>query len=189
LIERYTLLLGNLRLRETLKIQSTRDPLTNLFNRRYMEEALEREARRADRKGASLGIIMADVDHFKTFNDSYGHEAGDMVLRELGAFLKKGIRQEDIACRYGGEEFVLILPDTSVENTRKRAEILRKAVKDGFRIKFRDNIFQITISLGAAVLPDNGLTPADVISAADTALYRAKAQGRDCVVVAEPLRH
>src|SRR3989449_1743351 len=112
------LALANLRLRETLRMQSIRDPLTGLFNRRYMEESLARELRRAARNQRRLGAIMLDLDRFKRFNDTFGHEAGDTLLRELGEFLRSRTRGEDIACRYGGEEFVVILPEASMEVTQ-----------------------------------------------------------------------
>src|SRR5205807_663641 len=127
--EHTALALANLKLRENLRTQSIRDPLTGLFNRRYMEESLERELHRLARRRRGLGLIMLDLDHFKSFNDSLGHEAGDTVLRELGHFVQSRTRQEDIACRYGGEEFTLILPEASLEVTRQRAERLREDVK------------------------------------------------------------
>src|SRR6266403_2187503 len=127
--EQVGLALANLKLRETLRLLSVRDPLTGLFNRRFMQESLERELRRAARSSRPLGGILLDIDHFKQFNDSYSHEAGDIVLRELGGFLQSQIRGEDIACRVGGEEFLLILPDTSLDVTRQRAEKLREASK------------------------------------------------------------
>ncbi|UCF91590.1 MAG: diguanylate cyclase [Desulfobacterales bacterium] len=184
LVERYAPSLTSLRLRETLRNQSIRDPLTDLYNRRYMQEFLLREERRAKRHGTNLGIIIIDVDHFKAFNDTHGHEAGDILLRELGSFLKKDTREEDIACRYGGEEFTLILPEASLENTRRRAEELRLGVKEKLRVEYLGQTLRITISLGVAVYPQHGATAEDVLVAADTALYRAKAAGRDRVVLA-----
>ena len=114
LAEHLALAVANLKLRETLRTQSIRDPLTGLFNRRYMEESLERELRRTIRKKLPLALLMVDVDHFKHFNDTFGHEAGDEILRELARLFQSRLRAEDIACRYGGEEFVLILPDASL---------------------------------------------------------------------------
>ncbi|MBF0452718.1 MAG: diguanylate cyclase [Candidatus Magnetomorum sp.] len=181
MVERYAPSLINLRLRQTLKIQSIRDPLTGLYNRRHMQEALEREARRVERRKTSLGIIMMDVDHFKAFNDTYGHEAGDIVLKELGAFLKQRTRGEDIACRYGGEEFILILTDANPENTKIKAEEIRADVKDRLKIKHHGQTLNITISLGVAIYPTHGLTTEETLKAADMALYKAKANGRDCV--------
>jgi diguanylate cyclase (GGDEF)-like protein len=187
IVDRYAPSLTNLRLRETLRLQSIHDPLTNLYNRRHLECSLEREARRALRHETSVGIILIDVDHFKLFNDTYSHEAGDLVLRELGAFLKKYTRGEDIACRHGGEEFTLIMPEASLENTHRRAIELWQGVKNKLRVRHHGNIYKITISLGVAVFPDHGPTVRDALNAADAALYRAKAEGRDRVAVASPV--
>ncbi|KPA17530.1 diguanylate cyclase [Candidatus Magnetomorum sp. HK-1] len=184
MVERYAPSLINLRLRQTLKIQSIRDPLTGLYNRRHMQESLEREARRVERRSTSLGIIMIDVDHFKAFNDTYGHEAGDVVLKELGAFLKQRTRGEDIACRYGGEEFMLILTDANPDNTSIKAEEIRKDVKERLKIKHHGQTLNITISLGVAIYPLHGLTTEETLKAADMALYKAKANGRNCVAYA-----
>ncbi len=181
--EHIALALANLTLRETLQKQSIRDPLTGLFNRRYLEESLLREIHRAERKQQSVGIIMLDVDHFKRFNDTFGHEAGDTVLRELGLFLRKNIRQSDIACRYGGEELTLIMPESSLEATQQRAEQIREGVKL-LQVQHRRQLLGcITISLGVACFPEHGLTGDAVIRSADQALYQAKAKGRDRVVV------
>ncbi|WP_017721041.1 PAS domain S-box protein [Kamptonema formosum] len=179
-----SLSLANLKLYESLQHQSIRDPLTGLFNRRYLEESLTREIHRASREQQSLGIIMLDVDHFKRFNDTFGHEAGDAVLRELGLFLKQHIRSSDIACRYGGEEFMLILPEASLEHTQERAEGLREGVKHLNMEHHRQPLGGITLSLGVAVFPEHGLAGEAVIRAADAALYRAKILGRDRSVTA-----
>lgn len=182
--EHIALALVNIKLRETLENQIIRDPLTGLFNRRYMEESLEREIRRCDRHQQSLGIIMLDVDHFKRFNDTFGHVAGDTVLKELGKFLQTYVRDSDIACRYGGEEFTLILPEASLEITRKRAEQLREGIKH-LNLKYRhEPIGQITLSLGVASFPEHGMSGESVIRKADAALYRAKREGRDAVRLA-----
>jgi diguanylate cyclase (GGDEF)-like protein len=177
--------LANVKLRETLRVQSIRDPLTNLFNRRYMEEMLEREVRWGERKLRPVGVIMLDIDHFKQVNDTFGHDAGDAVLREVGTLLQSKVRAVDVACRYGGEEFVLILPEASMENTRRRAEQLRESAKRHHISHEGKAIGPVTISAGAAVFPDHGSTAEAVIRAADAALYRAKVAGRDRVVVAE----
>lgn len=181
--EHIALALANLKLHEALQQQSIRDPLTGLFNRRYLEESLERELNRASRKQQPLGIIMIDVDHFKKFNDSFGHEAGDTALRELGTFIIKQIRGADIACRYGGEEFILILPEASLNTTRERAEQIRQGAKHLALQNRRQHLDAITLSLGVAVFPEHGLTGESVIHAADAALYRAKSEGRDRTVV------
>ncbi|MFH0845775.1 MAG: diguanylate cyclase, partial [Pseudomonadota bacterium] len=177
------LTVANLKLRETLRSLSLRDPLTGLFNRRYMEESVERELRRADRKGTSVGIIMIDIDHFKKVNDTYGHEAGDTVLREMGVLLQRHIRGSDIACRYGGEEFTLILTDSPLSVAQHRAEHLREEIKELHIQHQGQDLGTITLSLGVASFPQNGTTEQALLQAADLALYRAKAEGRDRVVV------
>jgi diguanylate cyclase (GGDEF)-like protein len=183
--EQAALSFANLKLREKLRYQSIRDPLTGLFNRRYLDESLERELPNALRKNRSLGVIMLDVDRFKKFNDMFGHDAGDTVLRELGDYLAKFIRRGDLACRYGGEEFTLILPECSLEDTRRRAEELRISFQQ-LSIKHRDTVLgKVTLSLGVAVLPDHGTTAVELLSAADGALLRAKEEGRDRVLIAE----
>jgi len=180
-----SLAIVNLKLRESLRQQSIRDPLTGMFNRRYMEESLGREIHRATRAQHPLGVIMLDIDHFKQFNDNFGHEAGDAVLRELGVFLRSHIRGEDIACRYGGEEFTLIMPDAPLKITKRRAEKLRQGVKQ-LRVAFNNQVLDtLTISVGLAMLPDQGSTGEAILRAADGALYEAKQTGRDRVVVAK----
>jgi len=183
--EQAALSFANLKLREKLRYQSVRDPLTGLFNRRYLDESLERELPNAIRKNRCLGVIMLDVDRFKRFNDTFGHDAGDTVLRELGDYLAKFIRRGDLACRYGGEEFTLILPESSLEDTRRRAEELRTSFQQ-LSIKHRDIVLgKVTLSLGVASLPDHGTTAVELLAAADGALLRAKEDGRDRVLVAE----
>jgi len=183
--EQAALSFANLKLREKLRYQSVRDPLTGLFNRRYLDESLERELPNAVRKNRSLGVIMLDVDRFKKFNDMFGHDAGDTVLRELGDYLAKFIRRGDLACRYGGEEFTLILPEFSLEDTRCRAEELRTSFQQ-LSIKHRDVVLgKVTLSLGIAALPDHGTTAVELLAAADSALLRAKEEGRDRVLIAD----
>jgi diguanylate cyclase (GGDEF)-like protein/PAS domain S-box-containing protein len=166
-----------------MREQVVRDHLTGLFNRRYMEETLDRELRRASRKELSLGIIMLDVDDFKRFNDTYGHAAGDEILREMGKLLLVHIRGEDIPSRYGGDEFLLVLPDASLEVTRMRAQLLCEDARH-FIIQFEGRTLeQIMLSVGVAVFPDHGLTREALLRAADNALYQAKHEGRDQVVV------
>jgi diguanylate cyclase (GGDEF)-like protein/PAS domain S-box-containing protein len=166
-----------------LREQSVRDHLTGLFNRRYLEETLKRELLRASRKQLSVGVIMLDVDGFKGFNDTFGHAAGDAILRELGNLLLEHVRGEDIASRYGGDEFIIVMPDTSREVIGARAELLRENVHHIY-VQFEGQTFEpITLSLGVAVFPEDGPTSADVLKAADKKLYRAKHEGRDRVVV------
>jgi diguanylate cyclase (GGDEF)-like protein len=177
------LAVANLKLRETLRNQSIRDPLTGLFNRRYLEETLERELRRADRSHGALGVVMIDLDHFKSFNDTYGHDAGDMLLRELGRLLQSSIRGGDVACRYGGEEFVLIIPGADAETTRQRADKLRQSVQHLFVSHHGQSMGSVTMSAGVAAFPEHGTTGEALVQAADAALYRAKNDGRDRVVI------
>ena len=184
-VEQAGMALSNLKLRDALREQSIRDPLTGLYNRRYMEEALKQQLSRVTRRLHPLGMIMIDIDHFKGFNDTHGHAAGDALLRELAKFLQKHIRGEDIGCRYGGEEFILILPDASLETTQQRAELLQQGAKE-MRVKDAGQTLDgVTLSLGVAIYPQHGRTIENVMRAADAALYRAKQEGRDRVVVAE----
>jgi len=167
-----------------LREQSVRDHLTGLFNRRYMEETLEREVLRASRKQLSLGMIMLDVDDFKRFNDAWGHAAGDEILRELGGLLLRQVRGEDIACRYGGDEFILILPDASRDVTHQRAERICEYAQ-AFHLQFEgQSLPVVTLSLGVAVFPEHGTTTTGILRAVDAALYRAKHEGRCRVVLA-----
>ena len=182
LVERYAPSLVNLRLRESLREQSIRDQLTGLFNRRHMEEAMSRELARAQRRGAPLVVVMIDVDHFKKFNDTYGHETGDDVLRRLGEFLTSTVRIEDIPCRYGGEELVLILPECSSKDGLVRAEDVRKGIEEDVMVVHDGERLQVTASLGVASFPLDGEGVATLIAAADKALYRAKEGGRNQVV-------
>ncbi len=176
--------IANIRLREALRTQSVRDALTGLYNRRYLEEVLEREVRRAARTAQSLGVLMIDLDFFKKFNDTYGHDAGDAVLRETGAFLSKGVRAEDFVCRFGGEEFVVILPTASPEAACARAERLRLKMKDLTVMHQGRSMGMLTVSIGVAAFPDHGLSPRELMAAADAALYEAKRAGRDQVRLA-----
>jgi len=168
-----------------LREQSVRDALTGLFNRRYLEETLARELGRAERAHGSLGLLLLDIDHFKRINDTYGHAAGDQVLRELGSLLKTSVRGSDIACRYGGEEFVLLLPEATRETTRQRAETIRAATS---RMAVSDQgrtLAPITLSVGAAAYPADGADADALLQRADDALYRAKREGRDRVALAD----
>jgi len=179
--EQVSLALGNLKLRESLRNQSICDPLTGLFNRRYMEESLEREFSRAIRKKGTVAILMVDIDHFKQFNDTNGHQAGDALLRSLGELMKRHTRGQDIACRFGGEEFVIVLCDSSLNGALQRAETLRKQVKH-LSVEYGGQVLgAISISTGVAVFPDHGTSIGEVLKAADRAMYRAKDEGRDRV--------
>lgn len=177
--------LGSIALRETLRAQAIRDELTGLFNRRFFEEALEREVRRALRVSRPVSLLMCDVDHFKQFNDTWGHEAGDAVLREVGALIRTIFRTEDVGCRYGGEEFVLIISEADLTIARERAEQLRQAA---LSLHVRHNgqmLDAVTLSIGVACTTDHGTTTSSLLTAADQALYAAKRAGRNRVEVAE----
>ncbi len=179
--EQLALAVANMNLREALRAQSIRDPLTGWFNRRYMEETLERELSRAARNRRPLAVIMLDVDNFKQFNDTYGHEAGDLALQNLCETLKRHIRSEDVACRLGGDEFVLVLPDTTAELATLRAEELTKAVAHT-DVQYQGRRLEpMLLSFGVATFPDNGRTLKDLLRASDNALFRAKDEGRDAV--------
>jgi diguanylate cyclase (GGDEF)-like protein len=168
-----------------LREQSIRDHLTNLYNRRYLEETLESEVQRAALKAVPLGIIMMDIDHFKHYNDTLGHHAGDILLQELGKLLTEQVRRSDLAYRYGGDEIILILSDASLGVVKRRAERLRGAVKNLHLGQNDPSLPNLTISLGVAVFPDHGSTGAALMKSADAALYRAKSEGRDRVVVVD----
>jgi diguanylate cyclase (GGDEF)-like protein len=183
--EHITLAVANLQLRETLRNQSIRDGLTGLFNRRYLEETLEREIHRAVREQAPLSILFIDIDHFKSFNDRFGHEAGDAVLRQLGAFLTAQVRYEDIACRYGGEEFIIVLPDAALPIASGRAEGIRAGVKS-MKVQVGGKTLQgITLSVGVSSIPEFEAVGEVLMRAADAALYQAKAEGRDRMIIAK----
>ena len=176
---------SGLKLREALKSQSIRDPLTHLYNRRYMEESLEREMHRCNRAGNGLGVIMSDVDHFKKFNDDYGHDAGDVVLVEFANLLNVYFRDSDIVCRYGGEEFIIIVPEAPKEIVLKRAQGVCEEIRDLEIIHGGKVLPSITASFGVAYMDgelDKGIT---LIKAADMSLYEAKNAGRNQVVMSK----
>ena len=183
--ENLALSLSNIKLRQTLEYQSVRDPLTGAFNRRYMEETLHRELTRAARKKIALSIIMLDIDHFKKFNDTFGHAAGDLVLTYLSSLLQNQVRGEDVVCRLGGEEFVMILPDAGLEVGLQRAEAIRAAVNAQSLEYNAHALGMVTVSMGIAVYPEHGARGEEILEKADRAMYQAKHRGRNCVVVAE----
>jgi diguanylate cyclase (GGDEF)-like protein/PAS domain S-box-containing protein len=167
-------------LQATLKEQATRDPLTGLFNRRFLLEMLGKELNQSARTRRPVGVILMDIDHFKSFNDTYGHAAGDVMLKALSDWLRAKTRRGDLVCRYGGEEFLVVMTGAPASVCRKRAQ----EWCDGFRelrIWHEDTLLHATLSLGAATSPTHGATPEDLIHAADMAMYAAKQAGRDCV--------
>jgi diguanylate cyclase (GGDEF)-like protein len=171
--------------REALRVQAIRDPLTGLYNRRHMEEALGRELARAARGRLPLSVIMLDLDHFKRFNDTAGHPAGDVLLKQTATVIEARTRKEDVACRYGGEEFVLILPGMPFDVARRRADELRRAVGEASVEYGGQSLGSVTISVGLACYPQHGITGDELLSAADKALYCAKERGRNQVAVYE----
>ena len=183
--EEISLAFANLRLRTELSQQAIRDPLTGLFNRRYMEEALSRELKRAERYRAPLSILMIDLDHFKLLNDQFGHACGDAVLKGLGGTILWHSREDDIACRYGGEEILVVLPNTPMEGALVKAQQIRSHIKKLAGLtKYRR---QITASIGIASYPQDGLNVAALVKSADDAMYTAKRLGRNRVCRANEL--
>ncbi len=183
--ERIALALANLKLRDLLRNQSIRDPLTGLFNRRYLEESLNRELHRANRTSRNVSLVMLDLDHFKHFNDTFGHQVGDILLKEVAGVIKSRIRGGDLACRYGGEEFSLIIAEVDAEGTGKCVENIRDSIKHLALQNRGQTLGTVTISAGIATYPSHGDSAEKLIRAADEALYQAKKAGRDRVVVYE----
>lgn len=182
--QQIALAIANLKMRVMLRSQAMRDPLTGLFNRRYLADLLELELRRAQRTNMTVGLVMLDIDHFKRINDTFGHPAGDMVLRAFANLLKTKCRSGDIVSRFGGEEFVVVMPAASLEDATRRAETLRQGAGQMELTHETQPLGTITVSLGVAVFPDHGITGEALIQTADAALYRAKQQGRNQVVAA-----
>jgi diguanylate cyclase (GGDEF)-like protein/PAS domain S-box-containing protein len=169
-------------LQEQLRERAIRDPLTNLFNRRYLEEMLDKELSKAERKSYPVSLIMMDIDNFKRINDTYGHEAGDQVLRSLAAIILTCIRSSDTACRFGGDEFVIVMPEAAIGLAYERGEKLRKGV-EALPMTEAGMSERLTISAGISVFPAHGATLEELLRSADQALYLAKSQGRNRVVV------
>lgn len=183
-VEHIGLLLSNLKLREYLSHQAFHDPLTQVFNRRCLDDMLPREIQRARRGARQLGLVLLDIDHFKRFNDQYGHAAGDAVLVALAGLLRNHLRGSDVVCRYGGEEFLLLLPDSELEGACLRLEELRVHVQSLQVFHESQALPTITLSMGLALYPIHGEQAIELTAAADEALYRAKNAGRNRVCVA-----
>ncbi|PZQ48858.1 MAG: hypothetical protein DI551_00560 [Micavibrio aeruginosavorus] len=183
--EQVSLALANIYLQRALKEQSIKDPLTRLFNRRYLEETLAREFARSQRNEKPLSVLIMDIDFFKKVNDTYGHEAGDEVLIAFANMLQTKIRKEDIACRLGGEEFVLVMPEMSLERAAERAEDICATARK-LAIKFQKHTISVTVSIGVAEFPIHGQATDELLHNADLCLYKAKREGRDRVVVYDP---
>jgi diguanylate cyclase (GGDEF)-like protein len=182
--EQASLAVSNLRLQHRLLNQSIRDPLTGLFNRRYLEETMEREFARAERNGQPVAALVLDIDHFKKFNDTQGHDAGDAVLVAFARVLAKIARKEDVAARYGGEEFVVLLPGATAEMAEKRGNEICAATRAMKVALGKGVVGAVTVSIGVATFPEFGTKPDQLLTAADEALYDAKHNGRDQVRVA-----
>jgi diguanylate cyclase (GGDEF)-like protein len=179
--------LANLKLRDALREMALRDGLTGLYNRRYLEDAMNRELLRAERNRTAVSVIMIDIDHFKRFNDKFGHAAGDFVLNAVARTVTTCTRASDIACRYGGEELAIVLSEADLQCARDRAEQIRLAIRDIDLNRLGQTLPPPTASFGVAVYPEDGVTPADLLKAADRALYRAKQEGRDRVCATREL--
>ncbi len=175
-----SLALANMGLREKLRNQALRDPLTGLYNRRYMEDCLQRFVRLADRENREVSVVMVDLDHFKRLNDQHGHAFGDTVLRDTAMTIVGGLRETDIVCRYGGEELVVILPDCNLERASDKAELLRVRIA----ALTETHGAEISASFGVASVPYTSSGVADLLAAADAALYKAKQNGRNQVICA-----
>lgn len=174
--------LSNLKLRGVMREQATHDPLTGLFNRRYLDDTLPRELHHAHRHDTQMCLAMLDIDHFKRINDTFGHEAGDLLLRELGRTLHENVRKSDIACRFGGEEFVLVLLNSPLEASRQHIERIRSHVKD-LQVRYGDQLLgTMTLSVGLVEAHDHDMTADELLRAADEALCAAKRAGRDRIV-------
>lgn len=175
--------LANIHLREILSEQSIHDPLTQLYNRRFLDETLPRELMRTVREKTHLCIVMIDVDFFKYINDTSGHEAGDIILKYIGKQLEENFRGGDIACRFGGDEFILVLVDSTIKAALPRIEFIRETIKNA-QLFLRDHLLpQVTISIGMAEAPTHGTELIELMRAADEALYQAKNAGRDRIEV------
>ncbi len=184
LAEHIALSLSNIKLREELREQSIIDVLTGLYNRRYMQESLARELVKATYEQKCVGLIIFDIDHFKEFNDTLGHDAGDTLLRDLGTFIQSCVRSTDIPCRFGGDEFVIVLPGANIEQTQKRAEQLSQGIRS-LKVKHMGKLLDhCTISVGVAAFPMHGVTETALLKSSDIALYESKKNGRDQITVA-----
>jgi diguanylate cyclase (GGDEF)-like protein/PAS domain S-box-containing protein len=179
--------LANLKLRDALREMALRDGVTGLYNRRYLEDAMNRELHRAARNREPVSVLMIDIDHFKRFNDKYGHDAGDLVLSAVARTIGENTRASDIACRYGGEELAIVLADADLQNAHERAEHIRGAIRQLSLNRRGQTLPSPTASIGIAAYPGDGTSPADLLKAADRALYRAKQEGRDRVCLARDL--
>jgi diguanylate cyclase (GGDEF)-like protein len=187
LVDQLSLSLTNIELREKLENMALRDGLTGLYNRRFLDEVLEHNLAKLKRESKHAGLLLLDVDHFKRFNDTHGHQAGDEALRRVGATLTASVRASDVVCRYGGEEFLVFLPECDRAEAMAKAESIRVAIAQTALSTGNQAIPPVTASIGLAMFPETGTTRAQLIQMADRALYRAKGAGRNRVMAAEPV--
>lgn len=182
-IQRIGITLSSIALREELQKFSYEDALTGLKNRRYFDQLFEHESAVAQRNDLSLSLLIVDIDHFKRFNDTHGHEAGDHALKIVAGILQKQFRESDIVCRYGGEEFVVVMPGATSEAARDKANQLCEAVRKVPIIHREQDLGALTVSVGVASWPDDAEKPLQILTLADKALYRAKEAGRNRVEI------
>jgi diguanylate cyclase (GGDEF)-like protein len=187
LTDQLSLSLTNIELREKLENMALRDGLTGLYNRRFLDEVLEHNLAKLKRESKHAGLLLLDVDHFKRFNDTHGHQAGDEALRRVGATLTGSVRASDVVCRYGGEEFLIFLPECDRAEAMAKAEAIRVAIAQTALSVGNQPIPPVTASIGLAMFPEAGTTRGQLIQMADRALYRAKGAGRNRVMVADPV--
>ena len=182
--ENLSLAISNTQLRETLRHQALRDPMTGLFNRRYLLETLQREIDRSACSSSPTSVILFDIDHFKRFNDVAGHDAGDAIIVAIGTLMKRWAQPSEIVARYGGEEFMIVLPDATLQQAMERAEDIRRSIEALTVIHLNQRLGLVTISAGVSTFPNEGGNQADLIKSADEALYQAKRSGRNRVLPA-----
>jgi len=185
LARQVSMAIANLKLRQLLENQAVRDALTGLYNRRYLDDVLERELRRGTRHKTGFSVLMMDVDYFKQLNDNYGHDCGDYVLKVIASVFQKCTRHEDVCCRYGGEEFMIVLSESTIEGAIMRAEYIREEISNTHFVNNAVALSQVTLSIGIACFPEHAMSVSDLIKAADNALYQAKQRGRNQVVITE----
>jgi diguanylate cyclase (GGDEF)-like protein len=172
-------------LNEVLRQQSLSDPLTGLYNRRFFMSALANEIARAKRRNYQISVVIMDIDHFKQYNDTFGHEAGDQILQKLAGILRKHFRESDIICRYGGEEFIVFLSEIGLKDAKRRCEKLLELIREELLLPALPKARKVTVSIGIAVFPKHGRSAKQLINKADKALYEAKSNGRNQIKVFE----
>jgi len=186
--DQLSLALANLRMQETLRTRAVRDALTGLFNRHYLADTLTRELQRSKRSASPVSVLMIDIDWFKHFNDTFGHAGGDALLQQFARLLQQVFRDEDVVCRYGGEEFVAMLPNTPMDEALRCANRLHEQVRALEPHLGDQRLGHVTVSIGVAAAPEHGVDLETLLSEADRALYAAKNTGRDRVMTASRMQ-